>query len=166
MVGLIILGRGLVFTVVWGIEREPVLIKMPPMILLKEFVEFVETGGFGPQQVFNCDETGPFWKKMPNRTYVTQEEMALAGHKPMKDRLTLLFCGNASGDCKLKPLLIHHSENPRAFKKHEVQKTPLSVMWRSNSKAWVTREYFSEWFNVVFGPSVKSCLEEKNLPSS
>jgi hypothetical protein len=78
----------------------------------------------------------------------------------MKDRLTLLFCGNASGDCKVKLLLIYHSENLRAFKKHKVQKTQLSVMWRSNSKAWITRECFSEWFNVVFGPSVKSYLEE------
>ncbi|XP_028658934.2 tigger transposable element-derived protein 1-like [Erpetoichthys calabaricus] len=129
-----------------------------------EFGEFVEAEGFVPQQIFNCDETGLFWKKMPNRTYITQEEKALPGHKPVKDRLTLLFCGNASGDCKLKPLLIYHSENQRAFKKHNMQKTQLPVMWKSNSKAWVTREYFSEWFNVVFGPSVKSYLEEKNLP--
>jgi hypothetical protein len=39
---------------------------------VKEFGEFVETGGFIPQQVFHCDETGLFWKKMPNRTYITQ----------------------------------------------------------------------------------------------
>ncbi|GLV40841.1 hypothetical protein CBL_10016 [Carabus blaptoides fortunei] len=117
---------------------------------VKEFGKFVETEGL-------------FWKKMPNRTYITQEEKALPGHKPMKNRLTLLFCGNASEDCKLKPLLIYHSENPRAFKKHNVQKTQLPVMWRSSSKAWVTREYFSEWFNVVFGPSVKSYLEETSL---
>jgi hypothetical protein len=82
-----------------------------------EFREFVEAEGFVPQEVFNCDETGRFWKKMPNRTYITQEEKALPGHKPMKDRLTLLFYGNASGDCKVKPLLIYHSENPRAFRK-------------------------------------------------
>ncbi|GLV33476.1 hypothetical protein CBL_20213 [Carabus blaptoides fortunei] len=115
---------------------------------VKEFGEFVDTEGF----------------KMPNRTYITQEDKALPVHKPMKDRLTLLFCGNASGDCKLKPLLIYHSENPRAFKKHNVQKIQLPVMWRSNSKAWVTREYFSKWFNVVFGPSVKSYFEKKSLP--
>jgi hypothetical protein len=123
-----------------------------------EFRKFVEAEGFVPQEVFNCDETGLFWKKMPNRTYITQEEKALPGHKPMKNRLTLLFCGNASGDCKVKPLLIYHSENPRAFRKHNVQKTQLPVMWRSNSKAWETREYFSEWFNVMFGPSVKKLL--------
>ena len=120
--------------------------------------------GFVPQQVFNCDESGLFWKKTPNRTYIIQEEKALPGHKPMKDWLTLLFCGNVSGDCKLKPLLIYHSENPRAFEKHNAQKTQLPVMWRSNSKTWLTREYFSKWFNVMFGPNVQSYLEEKNLP--
>lgn len=63
----------------------------------------------------------------------------------------------------MKPLPIYQSESLRAFKKHNVHKTQLPAMWRSNSKVWETREYFSEWFNVVFGPSVKSYLE-KNLP--
>ncbi|KAF6357047.1 hypothetical protein mRhiFer1_009983 [Rhinolophus ferrumequinum] len=83
-----------------------------------EFKDYVETKGFLPQQVFNCDETVLFWKKMPKRTYITKEEKPLPGHKPMKDRLTLLFCGNASGDFKLKPLRVYHSENPRVFKKN------------------------------------------------
>jgi len=49
---------------------------------------------------------------MPKQTYVTEEENAMPVHKPMKDRLTLLFCTNASGDLKVKPLLVYHSENP------------------------------------------------------
>ncbi|XP_069187057.1 tigger transposable element-derived protein 1-like [Procambarus clarkii] len=81
-----------------------------------EFQEFVAEKEFLPQQVFNCDETGLFWKKMTKRTYITQEEQSLPGHKPMKDRLTLVLCANASGDCKVKPLLVYHSENPRVFK--------------------------------------------------
>ncbi|XP_064090690.1 tigger transposable element-derived protein 1-like [Macrobrachium nipponense] len=101
---------------------------------------------------------------MPRRTFITAEEKALPGHKPMKDRLTLLFCANASGDCKVKPLLVYHSENPRAFKKNNVQKKLLHVMWRSNTKAWVTRILFVEWMNEGFGPEVKKCLREKDLP--
>jgi hypothetical protein len=92
---------------------------------VEKFKDFVDREGFIPEQIFNCDETGLFWKKMPKRTYITREEKALPGHKPMKDRLTLLLCGNASGNFKVKPLLVYHSENSRAFKKNNVQKTSL-----------------------------------------
>jgi hypothetical protein len=47
---------------------------------------------------------------MPKRTYITREEKALPGHKPMKDRLTLLLCGNTSEDFKVKPLLVYQQE--------------------------------------------------------
>ena len=62
----------------------------------KDFQKLVEEEGYTPHQLFNCDETGLFWKRMPNRTYITKEEKKLPGHKPMKDRLTLLFAANAS----------------------------------------------------------------------
>ena len=47
---------------------------------------------------------------MPNRSHLTPGEKASPGPQPMKDRLTLLSRGNASGHLKLKPL--HHSGNP------------------------------------------------------
>ena len=92
----------------------------------KEFVsrfsEIIAEEGYTPQQVFNCDETGLFWKRMPQRTFITVEENKMPGHKTMKDRLTLALCGNASGDLKIKPILVYHAENPRAFKRHNVKK--------------------------------------------
>jgi hypothetical protein len=77
-----------------------------------EIKKLIEEGGFVSQQVFNCIETGLFRKRMPHRTYITKEETTLPGHELMKDQLTLLFCANAAGDCKVKPLLVYHSENP------------------------------------------------------
>ncbi|XP_066531040.1 tigger transposable element-derived protein 1-like [Hoplias malabaricus] len=128
------------------------------------FAEFVDAEGYVAQQVFNCDETVLFWKKMPKRTYITQEEATISGHKPMKDRLTLALCANASGDCKVKLLLVYHSENQRAFTSHKVTKETLSVLWLSNSKAGVTRDIFVQWVNLVFGPTVKQYLKDNNLP--
>ncbi|XP_068237203.1 tigger transposable element-derived protein 1-like [Palaemon carinicauda] len=72
---------------------------------VKKFEKIVEDEGYIEQQVFNCDETGLFSKKMPSRTYITAEEKKMPGHKPMKDRLTLVLCANVSGDGKIKPLL-------------------------------------------------------------
>ncbi|XP_064089258.1 tigger transposable element-derived protein 1-like [Macrobrachium nipponense] len=77
---------------------------------IQKFAALVAREGYIPQQVFNCDETGLFWKKMPRRTYITAEKM-MPGHKPMKDRLTLALCANASGDCNVKPLLVYHSDS-------------------------------------------------------
>ena len=130
----------------------------------KDFQKLVEEEGYTPHQLFNCDETGLFWKRMPNRTYITKEEKKLPGHKPMKDRLTLLFAANASGIMKVKPLLVYHSESPRVFKKKAVVKSKLAVYWKSNRKAWVTRLIFKEWILEVFAPSVKKFLEDNDMP--
>ncbi|KAM4688985.1 tigger transposable element-derived protein 1-like [Discoglossus pictus] len=129
-----------------------------------DFKQYVEAEAFVPQQVFNCDETGLFWKKMPSRTYITQEKKTLPGHKAFKNRVTLLLCGNASGDLKIKPLLVYQSQNPRVFKRENIQKDRLSVMWRANKKAWMTQVIFTEWINEVFCPTVKNYLVEKELP--
>lgn len=128
------------------------------------FQKCIKDEGYCPQQVFNADEMGLFWKRMPSRTFITKEETKLPGHKAMKDRLTLMFSSNASGDLKIKPLLVYHSENPRIFKKNNVIKSKLPVHWKSNQKAWVTQVIFNEWILETFAPAVKKFLLEKELP--
>jgi len=115
----------------------------------RKFQEFIKKEEYRPEQIFSCDKTGLFWKRMPNRTYITKDEKRLPEHKHMKDRLTLLLGANASGDMKLKPLLVYHSENPRAFKKNSIIKGRLPVMWRSNQRAWVTQVFFFQKITVL-----------------
>ncbi|KAM8812653.1 tigger transposable element-derived protein 1-like [Rhynchonycteris naso] len=59
-------------------------------ISVSKFKDYIEAEGFIPQQVFNCNETDLFSKKMPRRTFITQEKKALPGHKLMKDMLTFV----------------------------------------------------------------------------
>jgi hypothetical protein len=79
-----------------------------------ELAKLMEQGGYCTSKIFNVDETALFWKKMPAKTFLAKEEKTAQGHKPAKDRIRL--GGNVSGDFKLKPLLVYHADNPRAFK--------------------------------------------------
>jgi hypothetical protein len=131
---------------------------MFPEVLRK----IIEEGGYTTQQIFNVDETGLFWKKMPDRTYISKEEKTMPGFKAAKDRLTLLLGANAEGDCKLKPLLVYHSENPRAFK--GLSKATLPVHFRSNPKAWMTIALFEDWFINCFIPEVEKFCTGNDIP--
>ena len=73
----------------------------------------------------------------------------------MKDRLTLLMCGKASGDFIVKRILVYHSYDPRVIKRHIVMKSKLPVMCRANAKARVIGKFFTEWIHEVFARSVK-----------
>ncbi|XP_057332063.1 tigger transposable element-derived protein 2-like [Microplitis mediator] len=47
--------------------------------------------------IYNCDETGLYWKMMPNSTLVQRIEKKAEGFKKPKNRLTVMACTNASG---------------------------------------------------------------------
>ncbi|XP_019488882.1 PREDICTED: tigger transposable element-derived protein 1-like isoform X2 [Hipposideros armiger] len=122
----------------------------------------LEEGRYSPHQVFNVDETGLFWKRVPERMLLALEGVASPGPKAPKDHLTLLLGGNAAGDFKLKPLLVYPSENPRALK--GCSKASLPVIWRSNRNDWLTPSIFQEWFTGCFCPAVESYCTSHGLP--
>ena len=97
---------------------------------------------------------------MPSRTFISKEEKRAPGFKAAKDRLTLLFCGNAAGHL-IKPGLIYKAQNPRALtgkNKHQ-----LPVYWMHNKKAWTTKTLFLAWFHGCFVPEVRKYLARKGM---
>lgn len=126
-----------------------------------ELKKLIAEKGYVPDQIFNADETGLFWKRMPSRTWISKEERRAPGFKVAKDRFTLLLCANASGSFRCKPMLVYRSENPRALKNKNRRHLP--VYWKANKTAWVTQANFGEWFAESFIPEVKNFLTSKNL---
>ena len=88
-------------------------------------------------------------------TPVASSHASFLFHRPI--HCLLLLCGNAEGDCKMKPLLIYHSANPRALK--GLSKNMLPVHWASNKKAWVTGQVFEDWFTNHFAEILLLSLE-------
>ncbi|CAM4832924.1 unnamed protein product [Rotaria magnacalcarata] len=60
---------------------------------------------YDPHDVYNADETGLFFKALPDRSLVMAKEKCKGGKKS-KERFTVLLCTNMTGTDKLKPLVI------------------------------------------------------------
>ena len=71
--------------------------------------------GYEPKNVFNADETGLFFKLLPDKTLEFKKE-PWHGGKHSKDRITVLVGANADGSEKLPLLVIGKSKKPRCFK--------------------------------------------------
>ncbi|XP_059162114.1 tigger transposable element-derived protein 1-like [Physella acuta] len=128
----------------------------------QELQAVIDEGGYSPKQVFNVDETGLYWKRLPARTMMSVEEQAASGFKAANDRLSLLLGGNAEGDFKFKPLVVYHTQTPTPLKGYS--KEHLRVTWRANKKAWLSGTIFEEWLNAYAIPSVKEYCARENLP--
>ncbi|KFD66983.1 hypothetical protein M514_20849 [Trichuris suis] len=97
---------------------------------------------------------------MPKRTYIHKSAKQAPGFKPLKDRLTLVLCGNAAGHM-IKPGVVYRTGNPRSLRNKS--KDCLPVFWQHNKKAWMTVILFTEWFNQCFVPEAKKYLESKGM---
>ena len=115
-------------------------------LLPTQIVSIIKEGGGGAcyklQQIFNMDETGLQWKKMPDCTYVTREKSA-PGFKAFKSNFTLLLGAYLMGDYKLKPILVYHAKNPYALKGYD--KTSLPVHRFANSTGWMMGHIFQAY---------------------
>jgi hypothetical protein len=111
-----------------------------------------------PDQIYNADESGLFWKLLPQRTLVHQAEASAPGRKMSKERITFMPCCNASGTHKMRLLVLGKSQKPRAFGSE-----PLPVTYKGQKKAWITKEIFKDWFYTDFVPTVRKRMQQLNL---
>lgn len=96
---------------------------------------------YQPNDIFNADETGLYYKLFPDKSLVFKGEGNGHGGKRSKQRLTALLAANMTGTEKLPLLIIGKSANPRCFKGVKT----LPTAYKNNQKAWMTGVLFEEW---------------------
>jgi len=118
-----------------------------PLISMNEERETLKglLSNYQPEDIFNADETGLFFRMPPNRTLATSKNVA--GYKKDKTRITVLLGCNSTGSEKLKPLVIGTSKNPRSLNK--VNRALLPVEYHANKKAWMRSDIFIPWLEAL-----------------
>ncbi|KFD69417.1 hypothetical protein M514_18289 [Trichuris suis] len=127
----------------------------------EELKNIIVECGYSYKQVFDCDETTIYWKKLPSKTFISREEKLAKGHKASKDRFTLIPVINATGDAALRPLLVYHSEHPRALE--HIDTNTLLVVFRSHLSGWNTQTIFSDYVTGYVSPFVENYCKRNNL---
>jgi len=92
--------------------------------------------GYSKDNIWNMDETGLFFRALPDRGFA-QKSRSCKGGKKSKQRVTIALFVSASGH-KEKPVFIWKSENPRCLLGFD--KSCLPVSYYSQSKAWMSEE--------------------------
>ncbi|XP_033730921.1 tigger transposable element-derived protein 4-like [Pecten maximus] len=95
---------------------------------------------YQPNNIFNADETGIFYRLLPDRT-LDFKGTDCHGGKRSKERLTTLVCANMTGTEKLPLFIIGKSIKPRCFK----NVSSLPTEYTANKKAWMTSDIFTDW---------------------
>ncbi|UYV72200.1 TIGD4 [Cordylochernes scorpioides] len=110
---------------------------------------------YSPQDIFNADETGLFYKLLPNQTMTIRGEKCEGGKKS-KERITVLVCCNMDGSEKLPLLYIGKYRRPRCF--HGMN---IPSNYHFNKKAWMTGAIFTDWLkklDQIFKRRERNCL--------
>ena len=96
------------------------------------------TRDYSPRDIWNEDETGCFWKTMPQKS-LSQKGKRCRGGKNAKQRITAAFFVNAAGD-KEALIVIGSSRLPRCFARLANPSYPCGAQYFSNKKALMRTE--------------------------
>ena len=120
------------------------------------FSQFIKEKSLSLHQIFNSDETGLYFRLLPDVTLDASFEKTADGRKKTKDRITLNACSNASGTIKLPLHMIGKSQQPRCFKGINMGLLPVNYCGQKN--AWMIANLFRDWFHHQFVPHIRKEL--------
>nr|XP_034186984.1 jerky protein homolog-like [Osmia lignaria] len=121
----------------------------------KELTELLAKENIDEDNIYNMEETRLMWKILPQKILEHDEEQL---KEKKKDHITIAFCANATGTCKLPLLIVNKYPNPRALKhcRHL-----LPVIYKSENNTELDETIFRDWYINHFKPSVRQHLQQK-----
>ena len=97
------------------------------------------TKDYDPVDIWNMEETGYFFKALPEKGLAEKKSQAL-GDKKSKMRLAIAFLVSTVGDKVIEPIVIWGSAKPRCFKNLIKPEGTYDVHYYSSQKLWMTSE--------------------------
>ena len=105
---------------------------------------------YDSNEIYNCDETGMFWRLLPNKTFSFKED-STKGIKKSHDRVTVLLITNMNGNDK-DIFIIGKSQNPICFRRPKDENEAKNI-------SQVKQIYFQQknsWMNsIIFQKIIK-----------
>lgn len=102
----------------------------------------MEEEGLSLEQIYNCDETGLYYRVLPEKTLAGRSEKEAPGMKNPKEDVTLIACSNATGNHKLPLMIIAKAKKTRCFK--NLNMSALPVKYYAQKSVWVNSTIFAD----------------------
>lgn len=90
---------------------------------------------YAPEDIYNMDETGLYWRRMPNGGLISEGR---PGQKRDKTRITIVVALNATGSDRLPLWIIGTVKTPHVLR--GVNMASIGCKWRHNKKAQIRHE--------------------------
>ena len=101
--------------------------------VLNTYGTLTVVNGYSAKYIWNLDETGCFWRALPDKG-CNQKMKACKGGKQSKKRITVTFTVNAVGESESMPIVIWKSDNRRCFKRVNKSQLPVQYFSQNMSK--------------------------------
>ncbi|XP_043251226.1 jerky protein homolog-like [Colletes gigas] len=118
---------------------------------IEELSTLLEEENIHKENIYNMDETSLMWKALSRKTLSKEREQGKKRIKVRPNRISLIFCTNATGSHKFPLLLINKSAHPRSIKDCLLT---LPVVYKTQTNGWIDETIFNDWFTNHFKPSV------------
>ena len=118
---------------------------------------------YEPCDIWNTDETGLYYRMMPDGTLAFANDKRKGGKKS-KERVTVLFTASMTGE-KKRPLMIGKSFQPRCLK--NIKTYPVD--YKSQNSSWMTSQlyaqFLTQWDEHLRARKRKILLLHDNCPA-